>query len=138
MIRSETSFRLYRFLLRSLAMHCGVEKMNSAVCHISFLFVEGVLPVKSCMSAQSSGRFFLKDSRCCSISGRVGARIKIFLSGNFLNLSIVSIIAIRVLPVPVGRTTRQSFSLQVSKIVFWYSLGFVLSSFIFYLGWVGL
>jgi len=62
-MRSETSFRLYKFLLRSFAMHCGVEKMNSAVCHISFLFVDGVLPVKSCVSAQFSGRFFLKDSK---------------------------------------------------------------------------
>ena len=118
-------------------MHCGVEKMNSAVCHISFLFVDGVLPVKSCMSAQSSGRFFLNDSKCCSISGRVGARMRIFSSGNFLNLSIVSIIAIRVFPVPVGRTTRQSFFLQVSKIVFWYSRGSIFSSSICYnSGWV--
>jgi len=100
-------------------MHCGVEKMNSAVCQISFLFFAGVFPVKSCMSAQSSGRFFLKDSKCCSISGRVGARMTTFSRGNFLNLSIAIIIAIRVFPVPVGRTTRQSFSLQVSKIVCW-------------------
>lgn len=119
-------------------MHCGVEKMNSAVRHISFLFVEGVLPVKSCMSAQSFGRFFLKDSKCCSISGRVGARTRIFSRGNFLNLSIVNIMAIRVLPVPVGRTTRQSFSLQVSNIVFWYSRGSMLSSFILCLGKIGL
>lgn len=97
-------------------MHWGVEKMNSAVRHISFLLSAGVLPVKSCMSAQSSGRAFLNDSKCCSISGRVGARINIFSSGNFLNRSIASINAIRVLPVPVGRTTRQSFSLQVSNI----------------------
>ena len=46
----------------SFAMHCGVEKMNSAVSHISFLLPEGVFPVKSCMSAQSSGSCFLKDS----------------------------------------------------------------------------
>ena len=65
------------------------------------------------MSAQSSGRFFLNDSKCCSIRGRVGARITIFSNGNFLNLSIAIIRAIRVFPVPVGRTTRQSFSLQV-------------------------
>ena len=100
-------------------MHWGVEKMNSAVCHIFFLLSAEVLPVKSCMSAQSSGRDFLNVSKCCSISGFVGARMRIFSSGNFLNLSIVSIRAIRVLPVPVGRTTRQSFSLQVWKIVFW-------------------
>ena len=100
-------------------MHCGVEKMNSAVCQICFLLSAGVLPVKSCMSAQSSGRDFLKDSKCCSIKGLVGARMRIFSNGNFLNLSIVSIRAIRVFPVPVGRTTRQSFSLQVSKIAFW-------------------
>ncbi len=112
--------------------------MNSAVRQISFLFVDGVLPVKSCISAQSSGMFSLNDSKCCSISGRVGARIRIFSRGNFLNLSIVNIRAIRVLPVPVGRTTRQSFSLQVSKIVFWYSLGSIFSSSIFYLGWIGL
>ncbi len=99
-------------------MHCGVEKMNSAVCHIFFLFVDDVFPVKSCMSVQFSGRFFLNDSRCCSISGRVGARMRIFSRGNFLNRSIASIMAMRVLPVPVGRTTRQSFSLQVSKIFF--------------------
>jgi len=92
--------------------------MNSAVCHIFFLLSAGVFPVKSCISAQSSGRDFLKDSKCCSIKGRVGARIKIFSNGNFLNLSTASISAIRVFPVPVGRTTRQSFSLQVSKIVF--------------------
>ena len=91
--------------------------MNSAVRHISFLFAAWVLPVKSCMSAQSSGRFFLNDSKCCSIRGRVGAKIKIFSSGNFLNRSIASISAIRVFPVPVGRTTRQSFSLHVSKMV---------------------
>ena len=36
--------------------------MNSAVSHISFLFVEGVFPVKSCISAQSLGRFFLNES----------------------------------------------------------------------------
>ena len=113
-------------------MHCGVEKMNSAVRHISFLFVDGVLPVKSCMSAQSFGVFSLNDSKCCSISGRVGARMRIFSRGNFLNLSIVSIIAISVFPVPVGRTTRQSFSLQVSNILFWYALGSIFNSFIFY------
>lgn len=59
-------------------MHCGVEKMNSAVCQIFFRSLAGVFPVKSCMSAQSSGRFFWKDFRCCSIRGRVGARIRIF------------------------------------------------------------
>ena len=96
-------------------MHCGVENMNSAVRHISFLFFAGVLPVKSWRSAQSSGRCFLKDSKCCSISGRVGAKIRIFSSGNFLNWSIASIKAISVFPVPVGRTTKQSFSLQVSN-----------------------
>jgi len=113
MINSETSSSLYNILSKSFAMHCGVEKINSAVFHICFLLSAGVLPVKSCISAQFSGRFFLNDSKCCSISGRVGARIKIFSSGNFLNWLIASISAIRVLPVPVGRTTRQSFSLQV-------------------------
>jgi len=112
--------------------------MNSAVLHISFLFVEGVLPVKSCMSAQSSGRFDLNDSKCCSISGLVGASIRIFSRGNFLNRFMVSIMAIRVLPVPVGRTTRQSFSLQVSKIVFWYSRGSVFNSSMIVYDWVGL
>ena len=72
--------------------------------------------MKSCMSAQPSGRFFLKVSKCCSIRGFVGARITIFSRGNFLNLSIVAIRAISVFPVPVGKTTRQSFSLQVSNI----------------------
>jgi len=94
-------------------MHCGVEKMNSAVSHISFLFSDGVLPVKSCMSAQSSGRFFLKDSKCCSIRGRVGARIRIFWRGCFLKRVMLSISATRVLPVPVGSMTRQSFFSQV-------------------------
>jgi len=98
-------------------MHCGVEKTNSVVLQISFLLSAGVFPVKSCMSAQSSGKDFLKDSKCCSIKGFVGARIKIFSRGNFLNLSTANISAIRVFPVPVGRTTRQSFSLQVLKIV---------------------
>jgi len=93
--------------------------MNSAVCHIFFLWSAGVFPVKICISAQSSGRDFLKDSKCCSIKGRVGARITIFFNGNFLNRSIAIINAIRVFPVPVGKTTRQSFSLHVSKIVLW-------------------
>ena len=119
-------------------MHCGVEKMNSAVRQVSFLLSDGVLPVKSCMSAQPSGRFALNDSKCCSISGRVGARMTTFSSGNFLNRSIASISAIRVLPVPVGRTTRQSFSLQVSKITFWYSLGSIFNSSIVVYDWVGL
>jgi len=48
----------------------------------------------------------------------VGARIRIFSKGKSLNLCIASIIAIRVFPVPVGRTTKQSWALQVSKIVF--------------------
>ena len=100
-------------------MHWGVENMNSAVCQISFLFFACVFPVNICMSAQSSGRFFLKDSKCCSIKGLVGARMTIFSSGNFLNRSIAIIKAISVFPVPVGRTTMQSFFLQVSKIVFW-------------------
>ena len=99
-------------------MHWGVEKMNSTVCQISFLFFAGVFPVKICISAHPSGRFFLKDSKCCSIKGLVGASIMIFSKGNFLNLSIANINAIRVFPVPVGRTTIQSFFLQVSKIVF--------------------
>jgi len=89
--------------------------------------------VKSCRSAQSSGRCCLKDSKCCSISGRVGARMRIFSNGNFLNWSTASMSAISVFPVPVGRTTRQSFSLQVSNIVCWYSLGVMFNSFIFYL-----
>jgi len=100
-------------------MHWGVEKMNSAVCHICFRLSAGVLPVKSCMSAQSSGKFFLKDSKCCSISGRVGARTITFSKGNCLNLSTAIINAIRVFPVPVGKTTRQSFSLHVWNIAFW-------------------
>mgnify|MGYP004195414463 CR=1 FL=1 len=90
--------------------------MNSAVLQIFFRLSAGVFPVKSCRSAQSSGRCFLKDSKCCSIRGLVGARIRIFSRGNFLNWSIASMSAIRVFPVPVGRTTRQSFSLQVSNI----------------------
>ena len=93
--------------------------MNSAVCQISFLFFAGVFPVNICISAQFSGRFFLKDLKCCSIRGLVGARMIIFSRGNSLNRSIVSIKAINVFPVPVGRTTMQSFFLQVSKIVFW-------------------
>ena len=112
--KRETSCREYISFFMSFAMHCGVEKMNSAVCHISFLLSAGVFPVKSCMSAQPSGRFFSNDSKCCSIRGFVGARIRIFWSGNSLKRWIVSIRAIRVFPVPVGRTTRQSFSLQVS------------------------
>jgi len=104
-------------LSRSFAIHWGVEKINSAVRQISFLLFAGVLPVKSCMSAHPSGRDFLKDSKCCSINGRVGARIRIFSRGNFLKRSTASIRAINVFPVPVGSTTRQSFSLHVSKIV---------------------
>ena len=102
-------------------MHWGVEKMNSAVCQIFFLWSAGVFPVKSCMSAQDSPSSirFLKEVKCCSISGRVGARIKIFSRGCCLNLSIANMIAIRVFPVPVGRTTRQFCFMQVSKIVFW-------------------
>ena len=94
-------------------MHWGVENINSAVFQISFLLSEGVFPVKSCISAQSCGRFFLKESKCCSINGLVGARIKIFSRGNFLKRSTAIIRAINVFPVPVGRTTRQSFSLHV-------------------------
>jgi len=102
--------------------------MNSAVFHIFSLFSAEVFPVKSCMSAQSSGRIFSKDSRCCSIKGLVGAKIRIFSKGNFLNLSTDVIIAMRVFPVPVGRTTRQLCSLHVLKIFCWYSLGLIFSS----------
>ena len=102
--------------------------MNSAVSHISFLLVAAVFPVKSCISAQSSGSCFLNESKCCSISGFVGARIRIFWSGNFLNRSIVAIRAISVFPVPVGRMTRQSEFLAVWKIEAWYSLGVIFSS----------
>lgn len=91
--------------------------MNSAVCQIFFLFSALVFPVNSCMSAHPSGNFSWKDVRCCSIRGFVGARIRIFWSGNFLNLSTVSIIAISVFPVPVGRTTSVFLSFVVSKIV---------------------
>lgn len=66
-----------------------------------------------CMSAQSSGRFFLNDSKCCSTRGFVGARISIFCRGYFLKRLTVNIRAMRVFPVPVGRITIQSFSLQV-------------------------
>ncbi len=88
-------------------MHWGVENIISAVCQIFFLFSAEVLPVKICRSAQSSGKFFLKEVRCCSTRGRVGARINIFSKGNFLKRSTASIIATRVLPVPVGNITRQ-------------------------------
>lgn len=116
----------------SLAMHCGVEKMNSAVCQIFFLFSAGVFPVKSCMSAQVSECLisFLNEVRCCSTRGFVGAKIRIFFKGNFLKRSIASITAIRVFPVPVGKTTRQFWSLQVEKIFSWYSRGFTSNSFI--------
>ena len=92
--------------------------MNSAVRQIFSLFSAGVFPVNICISAQPSGRFFLKDSKCCSIKGFVGARIRIFSKGNFLNRSMDIIKAINVFPVPVGKTTIQSFFLHVSKIVF--------------------
>ena len=100
-------------------MHCGVEKMNSAVCHIFCLLSAGVFPVKSCMSAQPSGRDFWNDSKCCSIRGFVGARIRIFSNGNCLNRSIAIIKAISVFPVPVGSITKQSLALHVSNIVCW-------------------
>lgn len=82
--------------------------MNSAVSQIFFLLAAGVFPVKSCMSAHVSGKCFWKDSKCCSIRGFVGARIRIFCRGNSLNLWMESIRAMRVFPVPVGRMTRQS------------------------------
>mgnify|MGYP003963058459 CR=1 FL=1 len=116
----------------SFAIHWGVEKMNSAVFHIFFLESLGVFPVKSCISAQSSGKFFLNDSKCCSIKGLVGARIRIFSRGWDLKRSIESIMARRVFPVPVGRITMQSFSLQVLNIADWYSLGVNFSSFMFW------
>ena len=45
-------------------------------------------------------------------------RIKIFSNGSFLKRSIANITAIRVFPVPVGRTTKQLFFIQVSKMFF--------------------
>ena len=93
--------------------------MNSAVCHIFFLFSAVVFPVNNCISAHPSGSCSSNDLKCCSISGLVGARMTTFSSGNFLNLSMAVISAIKVFPVPVGKTTRQSFSLHVSKMAFW-------------------
>ena len=51
-----------------------------------------------------------------SAKGFVGARKIIFSVGNSSSLLIASINAISVFPIPVGRTTRQFFFVQVSKI----------------------
>jgi hypothetical protein len=57
----------------SFAMHWGVEKIISAVRHIFFLSAAGISPVNNWRSAKSSGSCSLKDSRCCSTRGFVGA-----------------------------------------------------------------
>jgi len=52
---------------------------------------------------------FLKEIKCCSAKGFVGARKTTFSPGNFSILFIVNINAIRVFPNPVGSTTKQFF-----------------------------
>ena len=117
-IRRQTSFRSYNPFFTSFAMHWGVEKMISDVCHIFFLFAASTSPVNNCISPKSSGRYSLKYLKCCSAKGLVGARKTTFSPGNCFILSIVSIRAMRVFPNPVGRTTKQFFFIHVSRIAF--------------------
>ncbi len=103
----------------SFAIHCGVEKMMSAVRQIFLRSEAGISPVKSWRSAKSSGSCSLKDSRCCSTRGLVGARIRVFVAGCSCIRCAASMMAMRVLPTPVGRTTNVFARLAVSRIACW-------------------
>src|SRR3989344_3036191 len=102
-----------------------VEIVTSAVCQIFFLLSAGTSPVKSWRSVKSSGRFFLKYSKCCSTSGFVGARKRTLLRGKDLRRLMESRRAMSVFPRPVGRTTRVLLSFVVSNIFCWYSRGWI-------------
>ena len=100
-------------------MHCGVEKIISAVWKIFLLLVAFIDPVNICKSAKSSVRLDLNVSICCSTRGLVGARKRIFDSGYAFSLSTARRSAISVFPNPVGRTQSVFFVFAVSKIAVW-------------------
>ena len=81
------------------------------------------LPVHKANAESGRSRCFWKLDLCCSARGLVGAKKSILELGSDFRRKAVSIEAIRVLPSPVGRTTREFFWTAVAKMDSWYRRG---------------
>ena len=103
----------------SFSITCGVETTTRASSHMDMRFFGGIFPVNNTMSSCGMLRVFFKKAACCSTSGFVGERRRIFPSPKRETITSNATI---VFPRPVGRTTRVDFLRASPASESWYSL----------------